>query len=748
MANQRLLGFTIFLFWVLFFQAVAPTDDLEVRALRDLYRALNSPAELKKWKLEGGDPCEESWTGVSCHQSSIIEIKLQGLSLTGNLGDQLVSLQHLKHLDLSSNHFYGEIPFSLPHNLTDLNLACNNFSQSIPHTVSSMKHLRHLNLSQNLLSGPLADVFGGLENLIMMYDIFLVLAFCFPFASLYVDGSVTQQLQWRSTCIISNSEEPYKISNEFTGSVIFLADLHLHDLNIEDNHFSGVIPESFQNINSLWIGGNRFRIGVNYPPWKFPVDVMPNEQNISSPPTTESSAIEKYPSHEARDSRNKRPGSGGIVIMVVGAVITVIGAAVFIAVRTHRSRKQTLDSVRGSLSSLQSLPIRAQQGSLAAQYDSPDSFSSDSPPLISSWKLPPAPTMTLKMSKRRSFSKKCKIPICAKLYTMAELQLATSNFSPVNLLGEGTLGSVYRADFPDGQILAVKNIKTVALSITEEEQFMEVIRTASHLRHPNIVTLIGYSVGHGNHLLLYEYIRKVTLDDALHNVLCMPLTWSLRLRIAIGVSRALNYLHTSSVPPITHSNLKAANILLDEDLEPRVCDCGLAVLKPLASNSVKIKASEMAVADSGYVAPEHVKGGSGNPKSDIYSFGVLLLELLTGRRPFDSSKPKGEQSLVEWASSKLHDGDSLLEMVDPTMKRTISTRALSSYADIISQCIQPQKEFCPQMAEVVQSLVSLLQKSGQEKAKFGKDKKGAEVDPCERSFRSTNSRFFASPTAS
>ncbi|KAK4343758.1 hypothetical protein RND71_036852 [Anisodus tanguticus] len=191
-------------------------------------------------------------------------------------------------------------------------------------------------------------------------------------------GSVTQQLQWRSFRALKN----------LTRS----------------------------------IGGNRFAIGVKYTPWKFSTDVMPIEQNMSSPPTTESSAIEKYPSHEAGVSRKKRPGSGGIVIMVVGAVMTVIGAAVFIALGTRRSPKQTLNSI----SSLQSLPISAPQGSLAAQYDSPDSSSSDSPPLISSWQLPPAATMTLKMSKRRSFFKKCKIPICAKLYTVAELQLATS----------------------------------------------------------------------------------------------------------------------------------------------------------------------------------------------------------------------------------------------------------------------------------------------------------------------------------
>lgn len=110
------------------------------------------------------------------------------------------------------------------------------------------------------------------------------------------------------------------------------------------------------------IGGNRFHSGgADYLPWKFPTDVMPN---ISSPPTTESSAVEKYPSHETGDNRKKRPGSGGIVIMVVGAVLTVFGAAVFITFRIRRSQKQTLDSIRGSISSLQSLPISAPQGQI------------------------------------------------------------------------------------------------------------------------------------------------------------------------------------------------------------------------------------------------------------------------------------------------------------------------------------------------------------------------------------------------
>ncbi|GFQ05449.1 protein strubbelig-receptor family 2 [Phtheirospermum japonicum] len=356
--------------------------------------------------------------------------------------------------------------------------------------------------------------------------------------------------------------------------------------------------------------------------------------------------------------------------------------------------------------------------------------------MITPSRLPPIRTKTLKVARRKSFTK-IKTPIGAKAYTVAELQLATNRFSEDNLIGEGSLGSVYRAEFPDGTILAVKNIKTVPLSIIEEQQFFDVIKYASRLRHPNIVTLVGFCMEHGQHLVVYQYIRSLSLDEALHCVAYTPLSWGLRLRIALGIARALNYIHSSFVPPVAHSNLKAANILLDEDLMPRVCDCGLASLRPLASNS----ASEMAIADSGYIAPEHVQPGNGNTKADVYAFGVLLLELLTGRKPFDNSKPKSEQSLVRWASSRLHDSASLAQMVDPTIIQTISSKSLSRFADIVSTCIQPEQEFRPPMSEIVESLMSLLQRP------IAADGTEAE-DPFSRSFRSSNSHFFGSPTIS
>ncbi|XP_004306215.1 PREDICTED: protein STRUBBELIG-RECEPTOR FAMILY 2-like [Fragaria vesca subsp. vesca] len=282
-----------------------------------------------------------------------------------------------------------------------------------------------------------------------------------------------------------------------------------------------------------------------------------------------------------------------------------------------------------------------------------------------------------------------------------ELQKATNSFTEEKFLGQGSLGSVYKAEFPDGQISVVKNMKMSVQSFHEEEKFLDLVWTLSKLKHPNIVPLLGYCVEHGQHLLVYEYVRNLSLDEALHSGNTVSLPWGLRLQIALGVAEALAYLHTLS-SPVAHGNLKSANILLDENLAPHICDCGLAILGPLTSDSLELKASEDAIGDTGYIAPEHGLLGFDNTKSDIYAFGVLLLELLTGRKAFDSSKPREEQSMMKFSSLRLHDYESLEEMIDPRMRMSCSLRALSNFADIISLCIQPSIDL--QMSEVVKSL--------------------------------------------
>ncbi|XP_057783194.1 protein STRUBBELIG-RECEPTOR FAMILY 2 isoform X2 [Salvia miltiorrhiza] len=717
MAKNMFLLILGFYWAIMGLQSWATTDVSEVQALQNLYRSLNKPMQLEHWKEESGDPCAEPWTGVQCIGSSIIDLKLHGLGLTGSIGFELSNLKSLKKLDLSSNDIEGSIPYSLPPNLTHLNFAENKFSQSFPYSIEKMKHLQHLNLSHNSLSGSLGNVFAGLESLEQMDLSF---------------NSFTGDLPI-SVKSMSNLKSLFLQSNQFTGSVIFLASLTLIDLNIEDNHFSGVIPEHFQNITNLWFGGNEFVREANYPPWNFPTESMPKEQNSSA--AVNFSAFENNTPQMEGGHKSKKLGAG-VIVLIIGGIILVGGSAALTIVHRQRSFVRKCRSTVGREDSMKSLPTNTLQDYTSVSgTGSPHTSGFSSSPMITPSRLPAVRTRTLKLPRRKSFTKS-KMAAVPRVYTIAELQIATNSFGEEHFIGEGSLGSVYKAHFPDGTVVAVKNIKTVPLSIIEEQQFFDVIKNISRLKHPNIVPLLGYSMEHGQHLLVYEFIRNLTLDDALHCVAYKPLNWGARLQIALGVARALDYMHSSFVPPIPHSNLKAANILLDEEFKPHVCDCSLAILRPLSRNTVKLKASEMAIADSGYIAPDNLQPSSGNSKADVYAFGVLLLEILTGRKPFDNTRAPGEQSLATWAASRLHDGASLAQMVDPAVKNTIPSKSLSRFADVVSMCIQ---EFRPQIGEIVDSLSRLLNPTAADVA---------EAD-FERSFRSTSSKFFgSSPTQS
>ncbi|XP_022640279.1 protein STRUBBELIG-RECEPTOR FAMILY 2 [Vigna radiata var. radiata] len=659
------------------------TDPADVTALQDLYRTLNNPLALKGWN--GNDPCEESWTGIACSGSSVIHIQIQRLNLTGHLGSLLNNLQNLKQLDVSFNNILGEIPQGLPPNATHLNMACNYFSENIPHSLSTMTKLAHLNLSHNFLYGPIGNVFTGLYNLREMdlsYNNFT--------------GDLPSSFGSLTTL-----DRLFLQNNRFTGSVTYLAELPLTDLNIQDNLFSGLLPPHFQSIPNLWIGGNKFQTVDNSPPWAFPLDNVPLEQNTSRPPITQANAIENY-----------------APIKFCKSVSIFDRAFLFVSTFTE-------DSTTAIDESLQIPPYNAAS-------------------VLGPKRLTSQPHKRTGETSRKSFSGRDRFNGRIKVYTVAEVQLVTNSFHEENLLGEGSLGPVYRAEFPNNKVLAVKNINMAGMSFSEEEKFLDVVSTASRLKHPNIVSLKGYCLEHGQHLLVFEYVRNLTLDDALHSTAYKPLSWGTRLRIALGVGRALDYLHSTFSPPVAHGKLKATNVLLDENLMPCVTDCGLAILRPLISSKAKNRASEIDIRDTGYSSPDHGQPGVGSTKSDIFAFGVLLLELLTGRKPFDGSRPREEHYLAKWASSRLHDSDSLEQMVDPAIKRTFSSKALSRYADIISLCIQPVKQFRPPMSEIVDNLVSFSQKLVSESGEADE----TELDPLDMSFHTTISRFNGSPALS
>jgi serine/threonine protein kinase len=311
-------------------------------------------------------------------------------------------------------------------------------------------------------------------------------------------------------------------------------------------------------------------------------------------------------------------------------------------------------------------------------------------PVVQILKAPPSlKGISEKGQARLSSGKSPSTVIAATAFSIADLQVATNSFAQENLIGEGSLGRVYRGDFPDGQVVAVKKLDTSAAQVQDNEEFLAAVCTMAHLHHANIMELIGYCAEHGQHLLVYQYMNGGTLDDTLHtsDKTALHISWNMRVKIALGAARALEYLHEVCLPAMVHRNFKSANILLDDETIPHLSDCGIAALIPIDGEQQRQMSAQM-LGSLGYCAPEYTMSGLYTMQSDVYSFGVVLLELLTGRKPFDSTRTRSEQSLVRWATPQLHDIDALVKMVDPALKGMYPAKSLSRFADIIALCVQ------------------------------------------------------------
>ncbi|XP_062178602.1 protein STRUBBELIG-RECEPTOR FAMILY 8-like [Phragmites australis] len=665
----------------------ADTDAADVAALGNLYTSWNSPAQLNGWSAGGGDPCGAAWTGVSCSGSAVTSIKLSSMGLSGTLGYQLFSLLSLKTMDLSDNNLHDSIPYQLPSNLTYLNLARNNFSDNLPYSISNMVSLEYLNLSHNSLSQEIGELFGNLNSLSELDVSFNNLTGNLPISM----GS------------LSKLSSLYLQNNQLSGTVNVLSNLSLSTLNIAHNNFSGMIPQEFSSIPNLIIGGNSFvNMPASPPPTLMPPENPHDEPNYPQGPISAPTGPET-----PIDQDNKKQGllTGPLVGIAVGSIAAASCVLFVLVFCLHNARKRNDDGSSEPKDMVGSLAVNIEKASNREIWTNHENV------VVATSVRQPSEKMTPERvyGTNGSTAKMTKVPVMATSYTVAALQVATNSFCQDSLLGEGSLGRVYKADFPNGKVLAVKKIDSAALSLYEEDNFLEVVSNISRLRHPNIVPLTGYCVEHGQRLLVYEYMGNGTLHDILHfsDEASKKLTWNSRVRIALGTARALEYLHEVCLPCIIHRNFKSSNILLDEEYSPHLSDCGLAALSPSPEREV----SAEVVGSFGYSAPEFAMSGTYTVKSDVYSFGVVMLELLTGRKPLDSSRKRSEQSLVRWATPQLHDIDLLAKMVDPAMDGMYPAKSLSRFADVIAICVQPEPEFRPPMSEVVQQLVRLMQRA-------------------------------------
>ncbi|KAJ6976365.1 serine/threonine-protein kinase PIX13 [Populus alba x Populus x berolinensis] len=334
-----------------------------------------------------------------------------------------------------------------------------------------------------------------------------------------------------------------------------------------------------------------------------------------------------------------------------------------------------------------------------------------------------------------------------KEFTFADLKSTTKNFKSDTLLGEGGFGKVYKGWIDErtyapsksgsGMVVAIKKLNPESMQGFQEWQ--SEVNFLGRLSHPNLVKLLGYCWEDKELLLVYEFMQKGSLENHLFrkNPNIEPLSWDIRLNIAIGAARGLTFLHTSD-KKVIYRDFKASNILLDGNYNAKISDFGLAKLGPSGGDS---HVSTRVMGTYGYAAPEYIATGHLYVKSDVYGFGVVLLEMLSGQRAFDTKRPTGQQNLIEWLKPLLSQKKKLkTNVMDARIEGQYSSKAMVQAAQLTLKCLEADPKNRPSMKEVVEVLEQI--EAMKEKPKATKSTFGSSLSKPHRRGQQPNLHSF------
>ncbi|XP_028777986.1 probable serine/threonine-protein kinase PBL19 [Neltuma alba] len=301
-----------------------------------------------------------------------------------------------------------------------------------------------------------------------------------------------------------------------------------------------------------------------------------------------------------------------------------------------------------------------------------------------------------------------------RVFSFAELQRATNNFSRLLKIGQGGFGSVFKGSIqaPGGNN---KEFISVAIKRLEPDgfqghkQWLAEVQFLGVVEHPNLVKLIGYCAVDTERgiqrLLVYEYMPNKSLEYHLFHKAYDPLPWKTRLEIALGAARGLAYLHEELEVQVIYRDFKTSNVLLDENFRPKLSDFGLAREGPIAGHT---HVSTAVMGTYGYAAPDYIETGHLTTKSDVWSFGVVLYEILTGRRSLDRNRPKTEQKLLEWVKQHPTNRRSFSLIIDPRVEGQYSINGARNIAKLADDCLSKSAKDRPKMSQVVERLKQII----------------------------------------
>ncbi|KAL4568027.1 hypothetical protein LXL04_023627 [Taraxacum kok-saghyz] len=664
--------------------------------------------------LEGGLP--SSFSG-----SSIQTLWLNGQSSRSKLNGTLDVLQNMTQLTeawLHGNLFSGPLPdFSGLNELQNLSLRDNSLTGPVPQSLLKLQSLKVVNLTNNLLQGPTPSFDKSVA-----VDLSGLNSFCLPTPGTPCDNRVNTLLavaesvgyphtfadNWKGNdpCnswlgITCSSDGNITVINfqkmGLTGTISpkISSIKSLQRLILANNNLNGTIPKELKDLPNLIA----FDVSNNHlygpiPDFSKTVDVktegnldIGKDGPIMTPVSPSGGAASKPNGGDRKSSK-----TGVVVGSVVGGVCAMffaglLGVCVYKAKRKQSNRIPYQNTMvihpRHSASDNDGVKITV-AGPSGPAGPTTESFSSEP----SDIHIVEAGNMVISIQVLRN---------------------VTNNFSQDNILGRGGFGTVYKGELHDGTKIAVKRMEAGVMSEKGLDEFKSEIAVLTKVRHRHLVALLGYCLDGNERLLVYEYMPQGTLSRFLFDWQeegLKPLEWTKRLIIALDVARGVEYLHGLAQQSFIHRDLKPSNILLGDDMRAKVADFGLVRLAPDGKASLVTRLA----GTFGYLAPEYAVTGRVTTKIDVFSFGVILMELITGRRALDETQQEESVHLVQWFRRMHINKDTFQKAIDPSLDLDEEALAsLSTVAELAGHCCAREPHQRPDMSHAVNVLSSLAE---------------------------------------
>ncbi|KAK7379624.1 hypothetical protein VNO80_05088 [Phaseolus coccineus] len=687
-----------------------------IGTLPDVFDSFVSLQELRLSynNLTGGLPKSFAGSGI---QYLWLNNQKDGFGFSGTI-EVLASMTRLSQVWLQKNLFIGSIPdLSNCTTLFDLQLRDNQLTGVVPPSLMSLASLQNVSLDNNVLQGPVPSFGKGVKvtlggrnsfcrkdsgpcdsRVTTLLDIAKDFGYPLQLARSWVGNDPCSDWSFIS-CAAGKIVTVNLVNQNLTGTIspAFANLTDLRNLYLNNNSLGGSIPGGLTNLAQLEVlDVSNNNLAGDVP--KFPTKVKFNSVgnallghsgggggNGTTPSNGSGDAPSGSPSAASGGSALSPAWIGGIVVIAVFFVAVVV----FVFCKCHAKNRH------GKFGRVNNPENRKGEGKI------------DMMSVTNSNGYGGVPSELQSQGSERS-----DIHVFEggnATISIQVLRQVTDNFSQNNILGRGGFGVVYKGELHDGSKIAVKRMESVATGSKGLNEFQAEIAVLSKVRHRHLVALLGYCINGNERLLVYEYMPQGTLTQHLVDWQengCAPLTWKQRVAIALDVARGVEYLHSLAQQSFIHRDLKPSNILLGDDMRAKVADFGLVKNAPDGKYSVETRLA----GTFGYLAPEYAATGRVTTKVDVYAFGVVLMELITGRRALDDTVPDERSHLVSWFRRVLINKENIPKAIDQTLDPDEETmESIYKVAELAGHCTAREPYQRPDMGHAVNVLVPLVE---------------------------------------